>query len=154
MNKKLLMFLSLFCLVLMLSIYYVSLENETQVISVNSDVEVAKVLSTKELQNKINDNLKQELKIHNEKLASSTTSEENKKASLLAVERIEKVITKQNEIVSKLKEAGYDVTIEIQDTLIHICLFNQKEDQKLAKEVMDLVYQLVNGDYYLELSFK
>ncbi len=155
MNKKILMFLSLFSLVLMLSVYYVSLDHQDiKVVSVNSNVEKEIDLTSTSLQNSINNKMKEEMAKYEEQVASSKVSEADKNTALTKIQNLKDVMTLQDELVQFLKEKGYEATIEIKDQLIHISLFQQKDDKQLAKDIMDLIYQKVQGNYYLELSFK
>ena len=153
MNKSLFMFLTLFSMVLMLAVYYVSLDHdEVQVVSVQS--ETSNELNHTSLQKAINQKIENQIAHYEELIASSNTKENEKTSALTKIEQLKQMKQTQDELVAYLEANKFHATIEIQDSLILITLFDQKEDQTIAKKVMDLIYEKSNGNFYLELSFK
>lgn len=164
MNKQALAFLTLFSLILMLSVYYVTLPNDvTAVVSENSGEPAKKQQDTSQTQGeeelaKLQDTITQGL---NEKLneakavvADAQSSEEEKKDALNTIEELEQVQQQQQQIQAKLKELGYESAVEISDGTCRITLYDVEESEDAVHQAMNAAYGVAKDNYLLEVTFK
>lgn len=152
MNKAWVLFVSMFSLVLLLSVYYVSMDHE-EVTKVAIQPKSMKIQADS-LQDKINAKLNLQINGCNEIIASDKSSDEDKNKALKDIDNYKQLIELQNEIVEKASEQGYKISIEIKDEVAYVSIFEQKDDKQIAKKVMDLVYALLKGNYFVEVSFQ
>lgn len=151
MNKQALAFLSMFTLVLMLSIYYVSLEDDplTSVIAPPTTIDSAvsalktKVLNTK---NEIILTLK-------EVIASKTSTQEDKNQALKEVDQIENSKSQEKQIEQLLKDKGYTSVIEIENDVVKIHLFETEKGSEKAMEILSLIHPKLIENQTMELVF-
>lgn len=149
MNRQAVAFLSMFTLILMLSIYYVSLENEPVSVGTtyNDSESVARVMQE-------NITLDKEEQIQKLKeILGSNQSEEAKNQALQQMNQLEEAKAKEKEIVEALQKMDIVSVVEIQGQVIKIRLAEQKETQENATMILNLVYPLVEENYTMELSF-
>lgn len=149
MNRQAVAFLSMFTLILMLSIYYVSLENEPVSVGTtyNDSESVARVMQE-------NITLDKEEQIQKLKeILGSNQSEEAKNQALQQMNQLEEAKAKEKEIVETLQKMDIVSVVEIQGQVIKIRLAEQKETQENATMILNLVYPLVEENYTMELSF-
>lgn len=161
MNKQLVSFLSLFSLVLVLSIYYVMLPfsegnlndnlNNLPVINEVEDpndayfvsLEIQKDLSYKEL-----------ISEQNSILASSSATIEEKESALEEIARIEEIMKKEDETVSAIIEAGYPAAyVENHNQGITVVVYKEDATKEDAATVMALVIGEFGFDFMPEVSF-
>lgn len=148
MNKQALAFISMFTLVLMLSVYYVSLEEENSQIPNNEVVDVMAMMHERNEEEK--DNKLLELK---EVLGSKQSSEEKKKEVLTQIETIESNTLIEKKIIDKLKEKGIKSLVVIDEKIVKVNIFEiEKSDQK-ANEIMNVIYTVIKPNQSIELVF-
>lgn len=151
MNKQALAFMSMFTLVLMLSIYYVSLEdpiiNQPQevVSNVTSVMALMKERNTEETQTTL-----LQLK---EQLGSSQITEEKKKEILNNIEKIEENTKLENKITNILTEKQIKSVIQIEDEIIHVNIFEIEKSDSKAQEIMKIIYPHIQSNQTIELIF-
>lgn len=111
MNKQALAFLTLFSLILMLSVYYVTLPNDiTAVISEETQQESTKTDDTSSadeegsttMQETIEKNLNEQINAATAVMAASDSSESEKQEALAKIEELKNIQQQQKEIESKL----------------------------------------------------
>lgn len=148
MNKQALAFISMFTLVLMLSVYYVSLEEENPQITNNEVADVMALMHQKNEEDK--ENKLSELK---EVLGSKESSEEKKKDVLSQIETIESNSKLEEKIVNKLKESNIKSLVVIEKSIVKVNVFEiEKSDQK-ANEIMNQIYTIIKPNQSIELVF-
>lgn len=148
MNKQALAFISMFTLVLMLSVYYVSLEEENPQIPNNEVADVMALMHQKNEEDK--ENKLSELK---EVLGSKESSEEKKKDVLSQIETIESNSKLEEKIVNKLKESNIKSLVVIEKSIVKVNVFEiEKSDQK-ANEIMNQIYTIIKPNQSIELVF-
>ena len=138
MNKQALAFMSMFTLVLMLSIYYVSLD-ETLVPKPTEVVnDVTSVMSLMKEQNlEATETLLSQLK---EQLGSSQISEEKKKEILNEISKVEKNKEVEEKIVKVLMDKQIKSVVRIENEIVHVSIFEIEKSDKKAEEIMKLIY--------------
>lgn len=150
MNKQALAFISMFTLVLMLSIYYVSLET----IPPQSNTPVSDVTSVMAVLNEQNQEKKDTLVLQlKEQLASSETSEEKKKEVLSKIETIENSKQTEEKIVAALEQKGFKSVVNIEDDIVKTSVFEVEKSNEKAAEIMRLIYPLISSNQTIELVF-
>lgn len=159
-NKQNLWFVTLFSLILVLGIYYVSMGDETlSVLAGNNDV--SEVLEVKEsdvivaLQVEDDENiLKQMSEYQNILLDDAATIEEKNDAynalqalndSQSECEKIEKLITKQFK---------YDNFVKIEGDTISIIIANKEHNTELANKIIRAVQELYDTQKYITVKFE
>lgn len=150
MNKQALAFISMFTLVLMLSIYYVSLETITP----QDNTPVSDVTSVMAVLNEQNLEKKNALVLQlKEQLGSSETSEEKKKEVLSKIEAIESNKQIEERIVNALEQKGIKGVVNIEDDIVKTHVFETEKSNEKADEIMRLIYPLITSDQTIELVF-
>ena len=150
MNKQALAFISMFTLVLMLSIYYVSLET----IPPQSNTPVSDITSDMAVLNEQNQEKKDALVLQlKEQLASSETSEEKKKEVLSKIETIENSKQTEEKIVAALEQKGFKSVVNIEDDIVKTSVFEVEKSNEKAAEIMRLIYPLISSNQTIELVF-
>lgn len=187
MNKQALAFLTMFSLVLMLSVYYVTLPSDTTSVmsedtsqqsaaeetpETKTEDEEATAPSDEEEQKKQEDNQQSEAKTADElqqeidqrkdeelNRSSSVVSqndedEESKKEALMTMDVLKTQKELQGTLRQALQEAGYESAVEIKDQTCIVTVYNQEDDETLAKTIMNKTSELTNQKYFIEVAFK
>lgn len=161
-NRRLISFLSLFSLVLVLSVYYVlvpvnnanvetPMDDNSGVVSVVDgedayfeSLELAKV-------NKINDDI-DEL---NGIVASSSSTMEEKVHALEMIAQKKKTSEQEKILKQAIKEAGYsNVYVEYEDNVINILVAKKEASKSDAITIITLAYDKLGTSYTPSVSFK
>ena len=149
MNKQALAFISMFTLVLMLSIYYVSLEPVP--LNNNPTNDVTSVMALMNQQN----NEEKELLVFElkEQLGLSTISEDKKVEILAKLENIEENKEIEEKIVDILMEKEIKSVVCIEDDIVNINVFEIEESEAKAEEIMRMIYKTIQANQTIELIF-
>ena len=163
-NRRLVSFLSLFSLVLILSIYYVLVpvntatlnsdnpmdENSNQVSVTDGEdayfenLELAKV-------SKFNDDI-DEL---NQIVASSSSTMNEKIEALEMIAQKNKMNKEENALKLAIKEAGYsNAYVEYEDNVVNILVSKKEANKKDAINIIKLTYEKLGNSYIPSVSFK
>lgn len=164
-NKKSLWFLTLFSLILVLSIYYITmpsellLNNKTEIkenkendqVTVNvkeSDLLVAlRVESDSELQNEI-DNLKTVL-------TDETKSTDEKNEAYEKIKTINNTRSEEENLEKKIKdEFNLNSFIKIDGDQIKVTIESDKHDTNLANKIMRSIQSNYQDDKYISVKFQ
>ena len=150
MKKQALAFLTLFSLILMLSVYYVTLPSDvTSVMSDTAQEEQdadAQAQQTQPeetsaaMQEEIAARMSEKLNEAQAVMADSASGEAEKEAALQTIDH--------------LKEKGWDCAVEISDGVCRVTLFGQEEAKETVTQVMNETYSVLNGNYLIEVAFK
>ena len=164
MNKQALAFLTLFSLILMLSVYYVTLPSDvTAVVSeetqeTSEDAADTSASNQEDTSARLQDTIAQTLneKINEAKavMADAESSESDKQDALATIEKLEQVKEQQQQIQTKVQELGYENAVEISDGTCRITLYNCEENKDTVNQVMNAAYGVVKENYLLEVTFK
>ena len=161
-NKKNLWFLTLFSLVLVLSIYYITMpnellqsvskevsskDNEEVSIEQNNIIETMKTESTEEVNAKIS-----ELQ---EKLTDLTISTEEKNKVYEEIKAINENSGKAEKIDAKIKEQyKCDSFSKIENSDVKVVLDNCEGSKSLANNIMRLVQEEFDNKMYISVQFE
>lgn len=173
MNKQALAFLTMFSLILMLSVYYVTLPPDS--ISVMEETDGSKEetnisegqekeedtstskneqTDSDKLQEEINQKKEEELLKQSSVVADANSNDDTKKDALSTIDQLKEEQSLQKTVADGLKNEGYQNAVEIHEGICVVSIFEQKDDADLAKKIMNKVYELTNRKYLVELSFK
>ncbi len=139
MNKMAAAFLSLFSLILILGVLYVtSPTQEIQVSKMNDDVQVVSKQTSKEQQ----------------QLASENSSTQQKVEAL----KDEMLNQQNNELIATLEQAftndKQQCEVTINEKNVRIVIKGIADDQKKAEEIMKEAYNLTKHKYFIEVAFQ
>ena len=151
MNKQALAFMSMFTLVLMLSIYYVSLDETinnkpTEIVS-----DVTSVMSM--MIEKNHEETESTLLQLKEQLGSSQITEEKKKEILMNIENIEDNKKRIEKITEVLTNNQIKSVVQIEKDIVHINIFEVEKSDKKAEEIMKMIYSHIKSNQTIELIF-
>lgn len=162
-NRRLISFLSLFSLVLVLSIYYVLVPVNTATINgndPNSDSEQVSVTDGEDAYfenlelakvSKFNDDI-DEL---NQIVASSTTSMNEKIEALEMIAQKNKMNKEEAALKQAIKEAGYsNAYVEYEDKTVNILVSKKDATKGDAVTIIRLAYDKLGDSYIPSVSFK
>lgn len=149
-NKQGLWFLTLFSLVLVLSVYYITMPNEvftnsiidndtsTDTKSVNKEVSESNYLATLkiELDGKRNESLKKYESI----LSDSSASTSDKNGAYEGIKNINSTKAMEEALVSKIKnELSLNSFVEVDSSKVLVVVDKKDHDARLANKIMNLV---------------
>ena len=161
-NKQGLWFLTLFSLVLVLSVYYITMPNEVftnsgtlsntkKTTEVNKEVKESNYIATLkiELDEKRNESLKKYESI----LSNSSSSTDDKNKAYEGIKDINSTKALEEGIVSLIKsELGLNSFVEVKSTSVSVVVDKKDHDVKLANKIMNLVQGEFND--YVSVSVK
>lgn len=159
-NKKNLWFLTLFSLVLVLSIYYVTMPNEIfdselagdNLDEVNTEINETTIIASLKVED---DTLVQE-KINNlkEKLTDTSVSTEDKNTYFEELKLINKNSSKEETIETKIKEmCSCDNFVKIDGDNVRVVLDSDDSNTSKANEVMRLVQNEFDNKMYISVKY-
>lgn len=168
-NKQGLIFLTLTSLILVLSVYYVTMPNELLLttngsylnnISTNGEGVIKEEVTIKNsnvveaMKSVLEMERQKKLEELNDKLIDKTLSAEEKNNVYEEIKSLNKIETMENDIEDKIKkEFGYNSFVKVKDDVIEITVNSEKHDTNLAVKIMTLIEK----DYknmYISVSFK
>lgn len=149
MNKQAFTFLTLFSLILVLSIYYMMLPPESQ------DNTVSKTESTiQQLQQQLDQKRENIISKNNEIIAKESSTSESINEALETISKTKTIGEKEKNIISKIKELGYEeVFVEIDNQTVKATILKKDATQTDASQVIKAVLDLVGNNYQVEVKF-
>ncbi len=161
-NKNNLWFLTLFSLVLVLSIYYVTMPTDAFVTNNNAESanEEAKVnitetdvISALKLEDDNASN--KEISEIKEKLSDSKTSVEEKNKAFEELKKVNGKVAKEEMIEEKIKtELKLDTFVKTDGDQIRVVVGSSEHSASLANEIMRLVQSLYDTKMYISVQFQ
>lgn len=149
MNKQALAFLSMFTLILMLSLYYVSLDETPASTPVINQVSDVIALDKKKISDLRNDEILEQKNI----LSDANSSEGEKSQALSKIDKLNAASDQEKEIVDRISESNIKSNVYIKDSIIHVTIYEQTKSDELATNIMNSFYDLVKENQQIELSF-
>ncbi len=146
MKKQAIAFFTMFSLLLMLAIYYITLPEE----SANSSVNDISVIS--EISENTQEGKEEEMEKNDEIISDPDSNEEEKNEAILKNETLKANRTIETDIQKKLQEMGYETNVEIKEKTIYVTIAKEK-DEEIAKAVMKAVYEEIQDKYFIEVGF-
>ena len=176
MNKQALAFLTMFSLILMLSVYYVTLPNDNMSVMTQDGKAQSEAMmeeenkeenkeNTKETEEKNTDEVlalqeeiekKEDEEIHKQEtiVSKDNTSSEDKQNAVAKMESIKYAKELQKKIVEALKQQNIKSAVEITDKNCIINVFNMENNMENAKKAMNAAYSITKDAYFIEVVFK
>ena len=184
MNKQALAFLTMFSLILMLSVDYVTLPDSTSVMeeqAPQSDKKADKENTaaktedaqgkteeaqeqkkdtsesadgSTKLQDSINQKKEEEINRNSSVVADTKSDDSAKKEALAAIDEMKDEKSMQKSVADLLKKDGYQTAVEINGDTCIISVFEQKDDKNVAKTIMQKAQEATNHKYLMEVTFK
>lgn len=162
-NKKNLWFLTLFSLVLVLSIYYVTMPNELlQSVSeeesvVNSEIEVStyenNVIETMKIED--DEDVNQQIEALEETLMDLNISTDEKNAAYEELKSISENSGKEETIEKNIKEKyKCDAFTKIEKTEVRVVVDGCEQSKTLANNIMRLVQEQFDSKMYISVQFE
>ena len=160
-NKQSLWFVTLFSMILVLSIYYVTMKNdsfENIKVTDNENTEQVNVTESSSLVAlRVSDDedvLAQMEDLQTILLDDKATLEE-KNDAYESLQKINSNKGKEAEIEEKiLKEFNYDSFVKIKDDRVTITIDSNDHDEKLANKIMNSVQELYEEKMYITVKFQ
>lgn len=149
MNKQALAFISMFSLILMLSIYYVSLSETPEDNRVVNNVESVMMLMKKQNEEKKESRVL-ELK---QVLGKADSSEEKKQEVLNEIETIENNKKNEKAIMDELDANNIQSVVTIENNMVKVNVFELEKSKEKADEIMKIVYSKIKPNQSIELVF-
>ena len=149
MNKQAFTFLTLFSLILVLSIYYIMLPPSS-----NQEVVTNTQTTIEQLQQQLNKKRYDIIAKNNEIIAKESSTSDSINEALETISETKNLGEKEKSIVAKIKELGYqDVYVEIDNQTIKVTVLKKDATQSDASKVIKEVLKLVGDNYQVEVKF-
>lgn len=159
-NKKNLWFLTLFSLVLVLSIYYVTMPSEVfdkklsnkDAERANTEIKESTVVSSLKVEDDAS--VKEKINSLKEKLTDKSVSTEDKNNYFEELKLINKNSSKEETIETKIKEmCNCDNFVKIDGDNIRVVLDSADSNASKANEIMRLVQKEFDNKMYISVKF-
>lgn len=163
-NKQKLWFLTLFSLILVLSVYYITMpselltttkdtSNETEESSTTVSVSETDILTA--LQVEADDERAALAAEYNEILTNKDTTTEEKNNAYNGLKEIDEVKAKEEELEKKLKDdLELDSFIKIDSTSVSVTIKKKDHDYSLANNVMRIIQSEFENKVYVSVKFQ
>lgn len=149
MNKQAFTFLTLFSLILVLSIYYIMLPPTSQNEVVQNDIS-----TIEQLQNQLDKKREDIITKNNEIIAKESSTSESINEALETISETKNVTEKEKSIVTQLGELGYQESyVEIDNQTVKTTILKKDATQSDASNVIKEVLNLVGDSYQVEVKF-
>ncbi len=158
MKKQNIWALTLFILILVLSVDYITLPNEYDVIKEEAkttvkEVDKNQVIETLKIESNEN-KTKKEKELH-EILTKEDASKEEKNNAYEELKALNVLKSKEEELELKIKDKfNLDSFVEINEDQIKIVLIKNEHNEKLVSEIMDFVQESFEEKKYITVKFE
>mgnify|MGYP004556355653 FL=1 len=160
-KKKNLWFLTLFSLVLVLSVYYVTMPNELLVANNSSntvkeekvDIEEANIIET--LKSEDNNNTLEEINKLKTTIADSKISTEDRNKAFDELKLLNQISSKEELLEEKIKNThNLDSFIKIDGDQVRVVIDSDEHSNTLANKIMRTVQDDFDTKQYISVQFK
>lgn len=149
MNKQAITFISLFTLILVLSIYYMMLpQDKTNEVSQQqpSSIEELQIALDKKREDIINEN--------NDLIAKESSTTEMINKALETISQTKDLKDKEKELIELLQKEGYqDVFLEIDNKIVKVTILKKDATQSDANHVIKIILNHIGEQYQVEVKF-
>lgn len=163
-NKQKLWFLTLFSLILVLSVYYITMPSEllttsknitTEESKSNTNVSVSQSDVLTALQVELDEERASLAAEYNEILTNKDTSTEEKNNAYNGLKEIDEIKAKEEELEKKLKkQLKLDSFIKIDSNNVSVTIKKKDHDYSLANSVMRLIQEEYETKMYVSVKFQ
>lgn len=160
-KKKNLWFLTLFSLVLVLSVYYVTMPNELLVANNSSNtvkeekvlIDEANIIET--LKSEDNNNTLEEINKLKTTIADSKTSAEDRNKAFDELKLLNQISSKEELLEEKIKNThNLDSFIKIDGDQVRVVIDSDEHSNTLANKIMRTVQDNFDTKQYISVQFK
>lgn len=152
MNRQAITFLTLFSLILVLSIYYVLLppETETNEVAVNSG-ELSQIeILQEELDQKRADLISE----NNAIIASSESSSDEIASALASISEAKETAALEKKITKIINDAGFkSAFVEVENKTIKVVVDKKEANSSDANSIIKTIMEKTNNEYQVEVKF-
>lgn len=149
MNKQAFTFLTLFSLILVLSIYYIMLPPIANPESVSKTESVIE-----QLQNELNQKRETIINKSNEIIAKKTSTSDSISEALETISTTKDLSDQEKNIVSKIKELGYqEAYIEIDNQTVKATVLKKDSTKEDASKIIKTIMNIFDNKYHVEVKF-
>jgi len=163
-NKQKLWFLTLFSLILVLSVYYITMPSEILTASkqiptaeeeTNETVEITEADELTTLQIELDEERSNLAASYNEVLTSLEATTEEKNNAYEAIKSIDEIKSKEEIIKNKIKEQmKLSSFVKVDSNSVSIVIKNKEHDYSLANNIMRLAQEEFNNKMYISVRFQ
>lgn len=158
MNRQALAFLTLFSLILMLSVYYVTIPSDDMTVSSNQHnsekLSTSRKESSKQMQDHADEKKSQQLSEESSTLSNEQASQKEKQEALETMDAIKDAKKQENEIKEALRKKGFDSVVELNKKVCSVSIFKSKDTKENVEIVLKTIYDLIGQQYFVEVTFK
>ena len=159
-NKQKLWFLTLFSLILVLSVYYVTMpSNLLSVSDIKEDttptinMEDTNILDVLKEEN--NERVAKEIESLRKIVVDVETNIDDKNIAYEKIQKLEENKDKEEKIVSLIKEKlGFDTYVEIKNAKVNVVVSNKEHSYKIANDIIKLVSSSFDSDKSVTVKFQ
>ena len=151
MRKQAITFLSLFTLILVLSIYYLLVPPvEEEKVTVKS--ESSSTIDV--LQDELNQIHENNISSNNDIISSSKSSEKEINQALTSINETKSIMKKEKELINLLKKQGYkECYVEINESNIKVVVNKKNGNSQDANKIIKIIHQYLDNNYDIEVKF-
>ena len=163
MNKQNLWFLALFSLILVLSVYYITMPNDLLLSTTKEEIptnivddgKVEQVSSLVAMRVSLEEERQNEMDTLQEQLTSESASSEEKNNAYEKLKYLNELQGKEEKYEKAIKkEYGVDSFVKIDNSNINIVCISEKHDSTLANNIMRLVQSDYKNKMYITVKFQ
>ena len=159
-NKQKLWFLTLFSLILVLSVYYVTMpSNLLSVSDIKEDttptINMADTNILDVLKEENNERVAKEIESLRKIVVDVETNIDDKNIAYEKIQKLEENKGKEEKIVSLIKEKlGFDTYVEIKNAKVNVVVSNKEHSYKIANDIIKLVSSSFDSDKSVTVKFQ
>lgn len=159
-NKKNLWFLSLFSLVLVLSVYYVTMPTELLLTNNgdtlnNANIDIKEVSIVESLRQQDNSTTLEEINKLKATISDNEVLEEDKNKAFDSLKLLNQISSKEELLEEKIKNTyGFDSFVKINGDQIRVVVDSEEHSSTTANNVMKLVQSNFDTKQYIVVQFK
>ena len=162
-NKKNLWFLTLFSLILVLSVYYITMPNELLLTNNSEVVEKEDIIETnieelsvvEALKTEDNTNTLEEINKLKETIAKKDATNEDKNEAFDALKTLNQISSKEELLEEKIKTThNLDSFIKIDGDQIRVVIDSDEHSNTIANNIMKTIQNNFDTKQYISIQFK
>lgn len=162
-NKKNLWFLTLFSLVLVLSVYYITMPSELLLTNNSENINLTDTIETnieeativEALKTEDNTNTLEEINKLKETIASSESSTEDKNKAFDSIRLLNQISSKEELLEEKIKMTyDLDSFIKMDGDQIRVVIDSDEHSNTLANNIMKTIQNNFDTKQYISIQFK
>lgn len=159
-NKKNLWFLTLFSLVLVLSIYYITMPSELLLTNngenvENNNIKIEETSIVEALKQEDNNTTLEEINKLKETIANESVTTEDKNEAFDTLKMLNQISSKEELLEEKIKTGhNLDSFVKIDGDQIRVVIDSDEHTNSLANDIMRTVQSNFNTKQYISIQFK